>query len=153
MPVFQYRAKRDTFFSMRLCKQGTEHTFDTDVVGTPPHHFEPLDGGPVGKCRDASIFKRQDERDAAKRRAAEETQEPATYNEAARATSAQVAEPSNPTPAATGKLPAVPDGDGAFDTVMALDKPTLLAMAKRDGKSTHGSKADIARRLLNLNVE
>ena len=155
MPIHKYRAKRETFFSMRLFTAGQEVDFDTELVGTPPHHFESLDGGPVGKARDGSIFARQDERARAIRKMAEESQERTTYNEAARATSSQVAQPSNPTPPAQppASLPAVPEGDAAFDEAMGFDKPTLTQMAKRDGKSTHGSKADIARRLLNLTVE
>ncbi len=151
--VYNYRAKRETFFSMRLYAEGQEATFDIELVGIPPHHFEPTDGGPVGKPRNGSIFARQDQRSRAIRKMVENSKEPETYNEAARAVSSQVSTPDTPEASASDKLPALPEGDGAFDEAMEIDKPTLTKMAKREGKSTHGSKVDIARRLLNLSVE
>jgi len=148
---YRYRAKRDCYFSMRYFKKGDEAQFDIGMTGEVPHHFEPLDGGPIGASPKHSIFRRSDARIAAREKKAEDSREPETFHEIATTRSARVAEPDN-TPVLT-KLPSTPEGDNAFDIAMDYDKPTVLAMAKRDGKSTHGNKATIVRRLLGLNVD
>jgi len=71
--TFEYMARRDTFFSMRLCKRGERFQFDTALVGIPPHHFRPIgkgqDRGPVGKAPAVGPRSAHAAREAASQRA------------------------------------------------------------------------------------
>ena len=63
---FRYRLKRECYWGdgvdARLWRDHDSpekdgvFTIDVNRMGTPPHHFEPIDGGPVGVAPTRSIF-------------------------------------------------------------------------------------------------
>ncbi len=148
--IFKYRVKRDCYDDMIRYRPDDIMTRDVENDGIPSHHFEPLDGGPVEEAPKGSIFARADKQLAARKAAAEDAREPETFHEISQTHGKAVGQPEKrrpPAPVNTKNLPATPTD---IDAAMKFNKPTLIAIAKRDGKSVHGSKVDIARRLIGV---
>jgi hypothetical protein len=158
--IFKYRVKRDCYDDMTRYRPGQIRVVDVANEGIPSHHFEPLDGGPVQPARKGSLFARQDKQLAARKKAAEDAREPETFHAISRQQGKAVGQPARrrspaatpvsrdaAAPVNTKNLPATPTD---IDMAMKFSKPMLIAIAKRDGKSVHGSKVDISRRLIGV---
>ena len=52
-----YRVKRECYIGKRRYHRGDRVAIDVENDGIPPHHFEPLDGGPVGQTPGEVLLK------------------------------------------------------------------------------------------------
>ena len=140
--VHRYRCIRDCFTRLRLYKDGQEYDIDTSI-GTPSHHFIPLDGGPVLDPPDPERERVEALRREAHDKTLSET-EPRTLHEMAKRSSDSVTEAPKPESNDT------PPPDMTFDAAMEMTNKSLREALKLKGLSTNGAKPTLARRLMGL---
>jgi hypothetical protein len=82
--IFQYRCKRACLVGERKYDEDEIASFDVNVT-IPPHHFDPIDGGPVGEPpRSARLAERQtqeERRKAARDKENADMNDPVTFSE------------------------------------------------------------------------